>query len=104
MSIAGDLNGFTHLKHLYFEQYDLWPSSRDGREIFASQAKNLAEVVPSLITITNVTSLYRPYMVARITRGENEQVASVEVGNGCGMEIGHEDEAFPWSPHDNSNM
>jgi len=107
MSIADDLNRFSHLQHLYFEEYDTEDSElRAGnrRDIFASQAKNLAEVVPGLITITNVTSLYQPYMVARITRGENEQVSSVEVGNGYGMKIGYEDEAFPWAPHDNSDL
>ena len=104
MSIAGDLNGFSHLKHLYFKEYDTEDSELRKRETFASQARSLAEVVPGLITITNVTSLYQPYMVARITRGEDEQVASVEVGNGYGMKIGYEDEAFPWAPHDNSDM
>jgi len=38
------------------------------------------------------------YTVARITRGENEQVASVEVGNRFGMKIGYEDLAFPCVP------
>ena len=104
MSIASDLNGFSHLKHLFFEQHNLGKSESHDRDIFASQARNLAEVVPGLITITDVTSLHQPYMVARITRGKNEQVASVEVGNGCGMKIGYEDEAFPWVPYDNSGL
>jgi hypothetical protein len=95
MSIASDLNGFTHLKHVYFEEYDLWESDCDRRENFVSHARNLAEAVPRLVTITNVSPLNQPYTVARITRGENEQVASVEVGNGCGMKIGYEDQAFP---------
>jgi len=90
MSIASDLNGFTHLKHLYFDSHDM-------RDIFASQTKNLAEAIPGLVTITKF-SLNQPYTVARITRRGNKQVASVEVGNGSGMKIGYEDLAFPWTP------
>ena len=98
MSIASELNGFTHLKHLYYEEYDFGEESdpsRDRLDIFASQARNLAEAVPGLLTITNTSAVYQPYTVAKIKRGENEQVASVEVGNGCGMKIGYEDLAFP---------
>ena len=88
------MNGFTHLKHLYFEDYD---PERSRRKNFASHARNLAEVVPGLVTITNVSKspLNQPYMVARIKRGENERDVRVEVGNGCGMKIGYEDQAFP---------
>jgi hypothetical protein len=81
MSIASDLNGFTHLKHVYFEECKLWDYERERRENFASHARNLGEAVPGLVTITIVSPLNQPYMVARLTRGENEQVASVEVGN-----------------------
>ena len=106
MSIASDLSRFNHLRRLYFEEYDFWESesspSRDRRDIFASQARNLAEAVPGLVTITDVSGLNQPYMVARITKGENQRVASVEVGNGCGMKIGHEDQAFPRAPRDNA--
>ena len=103
MSIAGDLNGFTHLEHLYYEEYDFGEESnpgRDGRDIFGSQARNLAEAVPGLVTITNVSALNQPYTVARITRRENDKIARVEVGNGWGMKIGYEDYAFPWAPRD----
>jgi hypothetical protein len=101
MSIASDLNGFTHLKHLYFEEYDFAQRSdlsRSRQDIFASQARNLAEAVPGLVTITNFAALNQPYTVARITRRGSKQVASVEVGNGSGMKIGYEDLAFPWTP------
>jgi len=57
--------------------------------------RNLAEAVPGLVTITNASALNQPYTVAEIKRGENEQVASVEVGNGRGMKIGYEGLAFP---------
>lgn len=100
MSIA---SGFTHLKHLYFEQYDFGERgdlSRGRRDIFASQARNLAEAVPGLATITKFSALNQPYTIARITRRGNEQVTSVEVGNGSGMKIGYEDLAFPWIPHE----
>jgi hypothetical protein len=96
MSIASDLNGFTHLKHLvYFEHYDFWEYERDRRENLASHARNLAEAVPGLVTITNVSPLKQSYTFARLTRGENERDVSVEVGNGCRLKIGYEDQAFP---------
>ena len=38
--------------------------------------------------------------IAKIRRGENEKVVSIEVGNECGMKIGYEDLAFPWAPRD----
>jgi hypothetical protein len=96
MSIASDLNGFTHLKHVCLEEY----RQRFEHDIrnFASQARNLAKAVPGLVTITNVSPLNQSHTVAKITRGENEQVASVKVRNGCGMKTGYEDQAFPAFP------
>ena len=93
--MASDLNGFTHLKHLYFEEYNFWQPEGDRRKNFASHARNLAEAVPGLVSITNVCPAKRPYTVARIKRGENEREVRVEVGNGWGMKIGCEDQAFP---------
>ena len=94
MSIASDLNVLTHLKRLYFKVYDFGEESspsRDRRDIFASQARNLAQAVPSLVTITNVSALHQPYTAAKITRGENEKVVSVEGGDGCGKPVCHVD-------------
>jgi hypothetical protein len=95
MSVASDLNRFTHLKHLYCNFHQFGNLTTTEKANFAFHARNLAEAVPGLVNITNVSSFNRLYTVARITRGENEQVSSVEVGNGRGMKIGYEDQAFP---------
>jgi len=105
MSIASELNGFTHLKHLDYGEYEFGEESdpsRDRRDTIASQVRNLAEAVPGLVTITHASALNQPlaYTVPKIKRGENEQVASVEVGNGRGMKIGYEGLAFPWALRD----
>jgi len=98
MSIASELNGFTHLKHLDYGEYEFGEESDPSRDkdIFASQVRNLFEAVPGLVTITNACALNQPDTVPKIKRGENEQVASVEVGNRRGMKIGYEDLAFPY--------
>ncbi|KAF9456648.1 hypothetical protein BDZ94DRAFT_1302414 [Collybia nuda] len=104
VSIAGDLNGFIHLKHIYYEEHYFGDSGIiplfNQRDIFASQARDLFEHVPGIISITNVATLHRPYMAARITRGEDGQVVTMEVGNGYGMKIGYDDEPFPGVPYD----
>jgi len=102
MSIGDDLNGFPHLKHLYYEVYyaNLEALTEEERNAFASQATDLAQAVPGLMSITNVDTQNLPYLTARIRRRENGEVADVEVGKGYGMKIGYDDEAFPWAPHD----
>ncbi|KIM39326.1 hypothetical protein M413DRAFT_197303 [Hebeloma cylindrosporum] len=99
MSIASHLNSFTHLKHLYFQGYNAVPVSEAERD-FGAPARSLADAVPRLVTITNISPFNELYTVARIKRGENAQVTSVEFGNGNGMKIGYEDQAFPWAPRD----
>ncbi|KAG6915215.1 hypothetical protein DXG01_012686 [Tephrocybe rancida] len=106
VKIAGDLNGFAHLKYLYHQDSYITVESgiidiHSKRDTFASQATSLAENVPGLVSITNVatTSNHLPYMTAKITRGENGEVTSVEVGNGYGMKIGYDDAAFPQAPY-----
>ncbi|KAG6913709.1 hypothetical protein DXG01_004755 [Tephrocybe rancida] len=103
IQIAGDLNGFICLKRLYHYDDYITPESgiidiRDKRDIFASEVRNLAEAVPGLVSITNMATRGLPYMAARITRGEDGEVIGVQVGNGYGMKIGHEDDAFPSHP------
>ncbi|KAF8966811.1 hypothetical protein BDZ97DRAFT_603489 [Flammula alnicola] len=102
VSIADDLNGFPHLKHLYYEAYyaNLEALTEEERNNFASQARDLAQAVPGLVSITNVDTPNLPYLTAKISRKENGEVAGVEVGKGYGMKIGYDDQAFPWTPHD----
>jgi len=102
VSIADDLNGFPRLKHLYYEEYytSLEALTEEERNTFASQARDLAQAVPRLMSITNVNTPKLPYLTARISRKENGEVAGAKVGKGYGMKIGYDDEAFPWAPHD----
>ena len=98
--IADDLNGFPHLRHLYYEvYYTTWEAfTEEKRNTFASQARDLAQAVPGLMSITADTQNL-PYLTARISRA-NGEVAGVKVGKGYGMKIGYDDEAFPWAPYD----
>jgi hypothetical protein len=99
--IADDLNKFQHLKRLYYGEYygSLENFTEEERKIFASRARDLAEAVPGLTSITHVNNTYLPYLAAKISRGESGELVGVEVGRGYGMNIGYDDEAFPWAPH-----
>ena len=92
------MNGFLRLKCFYYEEYyDNFESlTEEERKIFASQARDLAEAVPGLTSITNVSTSYLPYLTAKISRGESGELVGIEVGRGFGMKIGYDDEAFPW--------
>ena len=96
------MNSFLRLKRLYYDVYydGLESIAEEEREIFASQARDLAEAVPGLTSITNAGTLYLPYLNAKISRGESGELVGVEVGRGYGMKIGYDDEAFPCAPHD----
>ncbi|KJA17067.1 hypothetical protein HYPSUDRAFT_206522 [Hypholoma sublateritium FD-334 SS-4] len=101
VAVSDDLNGFPRLKHLYYEEYyaSLGALTEEERNTFASQAQDLAQAVPGLVSITNVDTTNLPYLTARISRRENGEVAGTVVGKGYGMKIGYDDEAFPWAPH-----
>lgn len=58
LSIADDLNGFPHLRHLYYKCFETTPFNKEERITFTSQARDLAEAVLGLVSITNVTGVY----------------------------------------------
>ncbi|KAF8877829.1 hypothetical protein CPB84DRAFT_1794599 [Gymnopilus junonius] len=88
--------------HLYHQGIEYNPKSRIDQATFASYARELADVVPGLESITNVAKLYPPYLTARITRNTDGKIADVEMGKGYGMKVGYDDEAFPWAPREAS--
>jgi hypothetical protein len=94
------LNCFLRLKRLYFEEYynNLEGLTEEERKIFASQARDLAEAVPGLTSITHVSTTNLPYLTAKISRGESGELVGVEVVRGYGMTVGYDDEAFPCAP------
>ncbi|KAF8877822.1 hypothetical protein CPB84DRAFT_1966265 [Gymnopilus junonius] len=98
VSIANDLNDLPHLKHLYCEgsRYDIHSSA--DRLVFTSHAKEVADAVPSLVSITNVANVHPPFLTAKVGRNSSGGIAGVKTGKGFGMKIGYEDEAFPWAP------
>ncbi|KAG6806935.1 hypothetical protein H0H92_009520, partial [Tricholoma furcatifolium] len=79
----------------FYGESGIVPSDHIKRDILASQVKDLADAVPSLVSVTSRLNMHPPYMTARITRDQDKQVASVKVGNGYWMKIGCEDQAFP---------
>ncbi|KAF8877825.1 hypothetical protein CPB84DRAFT_1794588, partial [Gymnopilus junonius] len=95
VSIANDLNDLPHLKHLYYEgaEYDI--HSDVDESLFASHAKEVADAVPGLVSITNIAKAHPPFLVARVRRNLDGKLSDVEVGKGFGMKVGYEDETFP---------
>lgn len=102
VSIADDLNGFPHLKRLYYRgNYYNWRSlSREERNILTSHARALADAV---LGLESITLLGNPFWTARIKRRKSGEVTGVELGQRCGMQIGHDDEAFPCLPYNGSD-
>lgn len=91
--IADDLNGFPHLKHLYYDGDDLGLSTTQLNTL----TRDLAEAVQELVSITNLVTLDRPYLTARVVRKKDGEVTDIEIGKGYGTKIGHDVDAFPWT-------
>lgn len=85
------------LKLLYYEECycNLEALTEEERNFFASQARDLAEAIPGLTSITNVSTTNLPYLTAKISRGGSGELVGIELWRGYGMKI----EAFPWAPH-----
>lgn len=62
----------------------------------------LAALVPRLEAITNVGAPDLPYQTAEIH--QDAESLTVELCEGLGMQIGHDDEAFPWAPQSAVNV
>ncbi len=70
----------------------------DYKNDLLSKAKEFAAAVPSLISITDANVLGLPYATVRIQRGDSGGLVDAQLGKGCGLQIGHDDEAFPAFP------
>jgi len=65
------------------------------KEDLRSNAFVLGGVCSGLDTVVDLYELELPYLLARILRNKNGVVSSIVIGEGYGMQIGNEDEAFP---------
>jgi len=92
--IASEIGRFQNLRRFYFQG----PSDEltdEGRTAMITSTKAVAEACGQLTMVVDIAWEPR-YVVARISRGENGEVASVDLGEiHYGMQIGNEDEAFP---------
>ncbi|KJA25229.1 hypothetical protein HYPSUDRAFT_418319 [Hypholoma sublateritium FD-334 SS-4] len=100
IAVADDLNGFCHLKRLYY--IDRATGAGEPSDTFGELAGELAELVPRLEAITNVGAPDLPYQTAEIHR--DPESLTVELCEGFGMQTGNDDEAFPWAPQSSVNV
>ncbi len=99
ITVADDLNGFCHLRRLYYIDRALSPN----RE-FCQHAGELAALVPRLESITNVGASDLPYRATKIRRDVVNESLTVVLCEGYGMQTGHDDDAFPWAPQSAVNV
>jgi hypothetical protein len=92
--IASDLACLSKIRRIYYTGPDQSTDKEPGAVL--SNARTLAEACNGLSMIVNTGSVNIPYVVARISRTESGEVRSIDAGSGYGMQIGNEDEAFPF--------
>lgn len=100
VEIADEFAAFKKLERFYFNSGDTTFSSIDDdyKNSLLSQAKQFAAAVPSLVSLTDANILGLPFATVRIHRDDSGEVVDAEFGKGYGLEIGHDDEAFPALP------
>jgi hypothetical protein len=98
VEIASEISQFRNLRRFYFGGPCRYFTEED-RVAMITSAKALAEACGKLTTVVDLAWGWDlPYIVAKISRNENGEVASVDLGhNYYGVQIGNEDEAFPQS-------
>jgi len=81
---------FSKLHRFYYR--GIHPGNDD---VLAENSKTLAEICRGLTVVVDVCYHQLPYVAARISRDQNGDVSNVIIGEGYGVQIGHDTEAFP---------
>ncbi|KAF9535012.1 hypothetical protein CPB83DRAFT_843334 [Crepidotus variabilis] len=101
-SIADRFNKLSLLKRLFYrsfyERTIVYERTIAEREEFIKEATTLMQAVPALESISNAYPSHLPFLEAKAERSETGILVGVNVGEGFGMTVGYDDDAFPWAP------
>ncbi len=80
---------FSKLHRFYYQGIFI-----DKHDVLTENSKMLAEICRGLTMVVDMCQYEVPYVAARISRDRNGDVSNV-IEEGYGLQIGHEEEAFP---------